>query len=82
MEQTTHTVPDPPELDDLADTVPDCTVVVDHDALHSLDETPLDVARLGSLDGCINETLAASHGVEVELRGREAGQVRVLNEAA
>ena len=45
-----------PELDDLSNGVPDGAVVVDHDRLHSLDQTTLDVTSLGSLDGGINQT--------------------------
>jgi hypothetical protein len=35
-----------------------------------------------SLDGCVNKTLAATHGVEVELLRRQPRQVRVLDEPA
>lgn len=69
-------------MNQLADRVPDGSVVVDQDGLHSLDEPPLDVTGLGRLDGGTNETFSSAHGVEVEPAGREAGQVRVLDEPA
>eukprot|EP00976_Prorocentrum_cordatum_P043526 880643-Prorocentrum_minimum.AAC.10 len=42
----------------------------------------LDVARLGGLDGGIDETLASAHGVEEELLRGEPAQVRVLDKPA
>jgi len=56
-------------------------VILDHHVLQGLDQTALYVARLGSLDGCIDETLTTTHGVEEELLRRESAQVAVLNEA-
>ena len=50
-----------------SNSLPHRSVVVDHDALHGLDEPPLDVAGLRGLDGGIDQALAAAHGVEVEL---------------
>lgn len=37
---------------------------------------------LSSLDGCVDQTLSASHGVEEELCRCQAGQVGVLHEAS
>lgn len=48
----------------------------------NLNKSPLDVARLGSLDGRVDETFATTHRVEKELGGQQAGQVRVLDESA
>ena len=50
--------------------------------LHRLYELALDVARVRSFDGRINQALAAAHGVEEELRGAHAGDEGVLHEAA
>jgi len=70
------------ELEHLALRVAHRAVVLDRHALHRLDEPPLDVARLGGLDGGVNQALAAAHRVEEELLRGEAAQVRVLDEAA
>lgn len=48
----------------------------------NLNKSPLDVARLGSLDGRVDETFATTHRVEKELGGKQAGEVRVLDESA
>lgn len=40
------------------------------------------LTSFGSFDGCIDETLASSHGVKEELCRVETGQVRVLYEAS
>ena len=69
------------QLDELAHAVPHRPVIVDHAGLHGFDQPTLDVARLGRLDGRINQTLTTAHSVEVELGGRQAGQIRVLDEA-
>ena len=46
-----------------------------------LHQPPLHVARLGGLDGGVDQALAAAHGVEEELRGREARVEAVGHEA-
>lgn len=43
---------------------------------------PSELTRLGRLDGRINQTLSASHGVEEELCRRQPGQVGVLHKAS
>jgi len=82
------------QLHELADRVSHRAVVVhlskngssrvgcNHKRLHGLDETTLNVSGLSSLDGSVDETLATTHRVEEELGGREAGEVRILDEAA
>jgi hypothetical protein len=77
-----HAVLSVDELEDVAARVSDGSVVLDLDVLERLDETTLDVSRLGRLDGGINETLSTSHGVEEELGRRETSEVRVLDEAS
>ena len=63
------------ELQHLAPSVANGTVVLDHDVLHRLDQPSLDVARLSSLDGSVDQSLAATHGVEEELLRRQPAQV-------
>lgn len=46
------------------------------------DLCPSTLTSLGCLDGCVDKTLSASHGVEEELSGRQTGQVGVLHEAS
>lgn len=43
---------------------------------------PPSLTSLGGLHSRVDKPLPASHGVEEELCGREAGQVRVLHEAS
>lgn len=62
-----------PQLDELPDGVPHRPVVIDHDGLHGLYETTLDVAGLGRLDGRVDQTLSAAHGVKVEFGRGQAG---------
>ena len=69
------------QLNQLSHRVTHRAVIVHHTRFHGLDEPTLDVTRLGGFDGGINETLTSSHGVEVELAGRETGQVGVLYES-
>lgn len=40
---------------------------LNHEVLHGLDQTPLDVPSTGGLDSSINQTLASSHGVKEQL---------------
>mmetsp|Transcript_15235 Transcript_15235/g.35011 ORF Transcript_15235/g.35011 Transcript_15235/m.35011 type:complete len:818 (+) Transcript_15235:946-3399(+) len=70
------------ELQHLALRVAHCTVVLDGDVLHRLDEAALDVPRLGRLHRRVDQPLATAHCVEKELLRGEAPQVRVLDEAA
>ena len=58
------------ELDNVANRVAHSAVVLDLHILHRLHQAALDVTRLGRLDGCVDETLAAAHGVEKELLRR------------
>jgi hypothetical protein len=61
-------------IEELEDSVPGCSyggVVLDLDIFQGLDQAPLDVTSLGGLTGGINQTLSATHGVEVKfLRGQ------------
>ena len=68
------------QLAHLLDLVAHRAVVLDHHRLHRLDQSALDVTGFGGLDGSIDQTLAPSHRVEVELGRRQTGQVRVLDE--
>jgi hypothetical protein len=43
------------------------SMVPDDDILEGLDEAALDVACLRRFDGRVNQTLTATHGVEVHL---------------
>ena len=80
-ERSVHPVLPVPQLYQVTIRVPNGPVVVHHEPFHGLDQTTLDVPRLGGLDGRIDETLATAHGVEVELVRSETGQVGVLHEA-
>ena len=68
------------QLDEVVHRVAHRAVVLDHDALHGLDEATLDVASLGGLHGRVDETFTTAHGVEEELAGCEADEVGVLDE--
>ena len=70
------------ELNHVSGGVSHRAVVLDDDVLHRLDQTPLDVTRLGSLHCGIDETLATAHGVEEELLRGETSQVGVLDKPA
>ena len=70
------------ELNHVSGGVSHRAVVLDDDVLHRLDQTPLDVTRLGSLHRGIDETLATAHGVEEELLRGETSQVGVLDKPA
>eukprot|EP00052_Salpingoeca_macrocollata_P029267 m.293933 g.293933 ORF g.293933 m.293933 type:complete len:699 (-) comp22962_c0_seq7:2402-4498(-) len=65
------------QLDQIAVGVAHRAVVLQTQALHALDQAPLDVAGLCRLDSRVNETLAPAHGVEEELLRRQPSQVRV-----
>ena len=80
-ERSVHPVLPVPQLYQVTIRVPNGPVVVHHEPFHGLDQTTLDVPRLGGLDGRVDETLATAHGVEVELVRSETGQVGVLHEA-
>jgi hypothetical protein len=69
------------ELYDRAHAVAHGVVIVDGEVFERLDEAALDVARVRSLDGGVDEALAAAHRVEEELLRREALEVRVLDKA-
>ena len=56
-------------------------IVVHHESLHGLDQTALDVSRLGGLYGSVDQSLPTAHCVKVELVRRETGEVRVLNKS-
>mmetsp|Transcript_104344 Transcript_104344/g.223091 ORF Transcript_104344/g.223091 Transcript_104344/m.223091 type:complete len:206 (-) Transcript_104344:16-633(-) len=67
------------ELDDVVRSIPRCAIVCHLQCLHRLHQASLDVARLRSLARCVNDTLAATHGVHPDLLRCEACQVRVLH---
>ena len=69
------------ELDDGLVAVADGVVVVDVEVLEGLHEAALHVACLCCLDRRVDEALAAAHGVEEELVGREAVVEAVLDKA-
>ena len=54
--------------------------VADHDIIERLNQTTLDIIRLGGVGSCVNKTFTASHGVEEELPCSKTLEVRVLNE--
>ena len=68
-------------LHDVALRVAHGAVVLRGEALQRLHEPPRHVARLGRLDGSVDQPLAAAHGVEEELRRREARVEGVGHEA-
>lgn len=80
-ERSIHPILPIPQLNQVTVRISYCPVIVHHETLHGLDETTLDIPRLGGLHSCVNETLATSHGVEVELIWSKSSQVRVLHEA-
>eukprot|EP00047_Mylnosiga_fluctuans_P009121 m.10081 g.10081 ORF g.10081 m.10081 type:complete len:806 (-) comp2487_c0_seq1:1984-4401(-) len=69
------------ELNDSANGGADRQIVVCREVLEGLHQTTLHVARLGGLDGRVDEALAAAHGVEEELRRRQPRVEAVANEA-
>ena len=69
------------ELNEVVARGPHGAVVLDLDVLESLDQTPLDVARVRRLDSRVDEALSSSHSVEVELLRGEAGDVAAGDEA-
>ena len=75
-----HTVLTVQELNDVADAVTHGAVVLDDDVFHRLDETSLNVTSLGRFNGGIDQTFAATHGVEEELLRGQTAQVRVFDE--
>ena len=56
-------------------------IILDHNVFERLDQPPRNVASFSSLDCCVNQTLAASHSVEVELSWTQTRKVAALDEA-
>src|ERR1041385_7316086 len=69
------------ELDDGAGGVAHGAVLGDLEVLQGVDEAALHVAGAAGADGRVDEALAATHGVEEVLRGRQAGLVGRGDEA-
>lgn len=57
-------------------------VRVYHKTLHCFDQSSLNVAGLGCLYSRIDKSFSTTHSVEEELGRCQAGQIRVLDEAA
>ena len=70
------------QLDHLAVAIAHRAVVPKANPFHRLDKPTLDVASLGGFDGRVDQTLATTHSMEVELSRGEAVQIRVEDEAA
>mmetsp|Transcript_16474 Transcript_16474/g.29284 ORF Transcript_16474/g.29284 Transcript_16474/m.29284 type:complete len:305 (-) Transcript_16474:284-1198(-) len=60
-------------------TVPDCVVVSGHNALQTFDEAALQVPRRGSFDGCVDQPITTSDGVNVVVLRPDACKVAPLN---
>lgn len=69
------------ELKDLVPGGPHCGVVLDLNILECLDQTSLDIACISCLYSCVDQTLSASHCVEVEFLRSQSRHVVVCNEA-
>jgi hypothetical protein len=69
---TIHSVLSVQELNDITIRIPDCPIIPNLQILHRLDQPPLDITSLSSLDGSINQTLSTSHSVEPELLRRQS----------
>ncbi len=81
-ERAIHAILAVHELNQIAQGIPDGTIVANHDILECFDETALDITSLGRLDGGIDKTLATGHGVEEEFLRRQPAEVRILDETA
>ena len=71
-----HSVLSELELNDIADRVPNCTIVLDTEVFESVDESSLHVAALLSPYGCVHQAFSAAHRVEKEFNRVQAGLVR------
>ena len=58
---------------------PNCVVVLHYEVFQSLHQPALHVACLGSFDGCVDESLATTNGMEEEFCGRESVVKAVLD---
>ena len=76
---TVETIFSVDELNNIPQRVTNSAIILDHDFLQGFDQFTLDVTCFSSLHSGINKTLTTSHGVEEELCGRQATQIRVLD---
>src|SRR5260370_1165655 len=66
-------------LHQIAQRVPNCAIVANHDVLQSLNQSSLNIPSFGGFDSRIDKTFATSHRVEEKfLRGQPA-EVRILD---
>mmetsp|Transcript_12245 Transcript_12245/g.18981 ORF Transcript_12245/g.18981 Transcript_12245/m.18981 type:complete len:238 (+) Transcript_12245:198-911(+) len=76
-----HSIFSVEELDDLIPRSSHSLIVLDLDIFKCLDKSSLDVASIGSLDCCIDQSFSSSHGMEVELLRGQPQEVAAENEA-
>uniref|UniRef100_A0A7C8ZCQ7 Uncharacterized protein n=1 Tax=Opuntia streptacantha TaxID=393608 RepID=A0A7C8ZCQ7_OPUST len=63
------------KLDDISQRIPHCSIIFNHNVLHSFNQPPLYISSLRSFDGSINQTFPTTHGMEKELLRGQPSQI-------